>query len=332
MKSRKTGEFERIARIFAPLASGWPGAFGLRDDAAVIRPTEGRELVVTTDTVVAGIHYVGDEPPHLIAQKLLRVNLSDLASMGARPRVFTLNAALPESVGDAWLERFAEGLAEDQRRFGIVLAGGDSVSAPGPVTLTVTAIGEVAMGKAVRRDGGSAGDSVFVTGTVGDGALGLKVLRGDVEGLRPTDAAALIERYRLPEPRLEAGQALAEAASAMIDVSDGLVADLGHLATASSAGAAIEAGRMPLSAAARKALDADPALAETVLTGGDDYELLFAAAPENREMIDGISRDLGLPITYIGRLVGEKGVQVKGDDGNRVPLGRAGFTHGIDSS
>ena len=310
------------------MASGWPGAFGLRDDAAVIRPTDGHEFVITTDTVVAGIHYVGDEPPHLIAQKLLRVNLSDLASMGSRPRVFTLNVALPESVDDAWLERFAEGLADDQRRFGIVLAGGDSVSTPGPVTLTVTAIGEVAMGTAARRDGASAGDLVFVTGTIGDGALGLRVLRGGIEGVRSADAAALVERYHLPEPRLQAGQALAEVASAMIDVSDGLVADLGHLAEASSAGAVIEAGRVPLSGAARKVLHADPGMMETVLTGGDDYELLFTAAPGNGEGIDRISRDLGLPITKIGWLDTDKGVRVLGDDGNRLELRHSGFTHG----
>ena len=281
MTSRKTGEFERIASFFAPLAADFPGALGLLDDAAVMRPAEGCQLVVTTDTIVAGVHYIGDEPADLVAQKLLRVNLSDLAAKGARPVAYTLNIALPSEIDDDWLERFAAGLAADQRRFGIALAGGDSVSTPGPVTLTITAIGEVAAGAELRRVGARPGDAIYVTGTIGDGALGLKVLRGGLAGLSEAHRAALTGRYRLPQPRVACGPRLVGLAHGL----DRRVRRAGRRSRPYRRGLRRRRGRRGRRGAAvrppaRRRWQLDPALRESVLGGGDDYELLFTAPAE----------------------------------------------------
>lgn len=328
MVLRKTGEFERIERLFAPLAAGFPGALDLRDDAALIRPADGCELVVTTDTIVAGVHYVGDEPADLVARKLLRVNLSDLASMGARPLAYTLNIALPDEVGDGWLEAFVDGLAADQREFAVSLAGGDSVSTPGPVTLTVTAFGEVPAGSALQRAGALPGDTVFVSGTIGDGALGLKVLRGALSSLPAAHRQTLIGRYRLPQPRTGLGPRLRGLAHAAIDISDGLAADLGHVADVSGVAACIDAAAVPLSSAGAAALALDPAMRAAVLGGGDDYELLFAAPPAAADAIASLAGELGLPLTAIGRIEAGRGVKILDADGSEVALAATGFRHG----
>lgn len=327
MRSRKTGEFERIARIFAPLAKSFPGALGLLDDAALIAPTADCEFVVTTDTIVAGVHYVGDEPASAVGRKLLRVNLSDLAAMGARPRIYTLNVALPDSVDDAWLEEFAAGLAADQRQFDVVLAGGDSVATPGPATLTLTAIGEVARGKALRRGGARPGDAVYVSGTVGDGALGLKVARGALQALTAQCRDWLAGRYRIPQPRLELGQALAGVATAALDVSDGLVGDLGHIADVSGVGCVVEADRVPLSEPARAALAMDPGLRESILTGGDDYELLFTLPPACEDAVPAMVERAGVPVTRIGRVETGQGVRVLDAAGQAIEFARTGYVH-----
>lgn len=327
MRSRKTGEFQRIARIFAPLAESFPGALGLLDDAALIEPTADCEFVVTTDTIVAGVHYVGDEPASAVGRKLLRVNLSDLAAMGARPRIYTINVALPDSVDDAWLEDFAAGLAADQRQFDVVLAGGDSVATPGPTTLTLTAIGEVARGKALRRGGARPGDTVYVSGTIGDGALGLLAVRGALPELAAQDREWLAGRYRIPQPRLILGQALAGVATAALDVSDGLVGDLGHIAEASGVGCVVEADRVPLSEPARAALTADAGLRETILTGGDDYELLFTLPPERGDAVPAIAEQAGIPVTPIGRVETGRGVRVLDATGQAIEFARPGYVH-----
>lgn len=327
-KAKRSNEFDRIARYFAPLAASCPGALGLLDDAAVIAPQAGAEFVVTTDTIVAGVHYVGDEAPALVAAKLLRVNLSDLAAMGARPRAYTLNIALPDSADDAWLEGFAAGLAEDQERFGITLIGGDSVSTSGPACFTLTAIGEVPAGTALRRGGAGVGDIVYVSGTVGDGALGLLASRDALRGIGAALSAALIERYRMPQPRLDLGQRLRGIASAAADVSDGLAADLGHIADASDVAATIEAARIPLSAAARAVVAADGKYLETILTGGDDYELVFCVPPKHAETVRRIADEVNLPCTSIGRIVEGTGVTVLDAADAPIQLSRSGFMHG----
>src|SRR6266446_5118754 len=222
MAADELGEFERIRRYFAPLAG--PGGLGLVDDAALVDCKPGQRLVVTADAIVAGVHYLPEDPPELVARKLLRVNLSDLAAMGARPLHYVLTTALPQELGPQWLASFAEGLAEDQRRYGIDLLGGDSVGTRGPAVLSLTAIGEVTAGQEVRRSGAKPGDLIWVSGTIGDAFLGLKLLRGDYPELAPEHRDHLTRRFRIPDPRTELGPLLAGIAHAMIDVSDGLLA------------------------------------------------------------------------------------------------------------
>ncbi len=232
-------EFALIARHFRPLAG--PGALDLADDAAVIAPPPERELVLTVDAMVAGVHFLVDDPAELVGRKLLRVNLSDLAAKGAVPLGYLITVAAPRDTPDPWFAGFAAGLARDQAAYGITLLGGDTTSTPGPITLSLTAIGHVAPGAAVRRAGAQAGDGIWVTGTIGDGALGLAAARG-----RLVDSTGyLLDRYRLPQPRI--GLEIAGIASAGMDVSDGLVQDLGHLCRAGGIAAEIEAGAVPLS-------------------------------------------------------------------------------------
>ncbi len=325
---RKSSEFARIERLLAPLAEGFPGAFGLSDDAAVVTPPAGRDLVVTTDTLVAGVHFKGDEPPGLIAAKLLRVNLSDLASMGAAPLVYTLNIALPDEIGDDWLEDFVAGLRADQEEFGISLAGGDSVATPGVLTLTVTAFGLVETGGALRRSGARPGDTVWVSGTIGDAALGLAALRGELPGLDEDARGELTARYNRPEPRVELGCKLHGIASAAIDISDGLAADLGHITGTSGVAAVVESSRIPLSGAARGALAMDRGLLGAVLAGGDDYELLFTAPPGAEEEINALSTAIGLPLTAIGRIDAGSGIRILDETGREIALDRQGWVHG----
>lgn len=323
------GEFDLIARYFAPLAAGAPGAAGLLNDAAVFEPNPDRELVVTADALVQGVHFLAEDSPNLIGRKLIRVNLSDLAAMGAQPRGYLLILALPKDLDETWIKAFAAGLAEDQREFGITLLGGDTVATPGPLTLSLTAIGEVPRGRALMRSTAGIGDDVYVSGTIGDGALGLKALTGQLPNLPAAAREALGDRYHLPQPRLAVGQALAQdgLATAALDVSDGLVADLGHIAEASGLGAEIEAQRVPLSLAARAALEADPGLRPVILTGGDDYELLFTAPEGKAADLTGLADRLDLPLTRIGKIVGERGVRVRDAGGQVISLTGGGWTH-----
>jgi thiamine-monophosphate kinase len=325
MSSDGLGEFGRIARFFAPLAG--PGGLGLTDDAALVECAPGRRLVVTVDALVEGVHYLPDDPPDLVAKKLLRVNLSDLAAKGARPLHYLLTAALPKRLGDEWVERFAAGLAEDQRRFGVDLLGGDSVATPGPAVLSLTAFGEVAAGAEIRRSGAQPGDLVWVSGTIGDAHLGLAVLRGGHAGLAPDERAMLAARFQLPEPRTALGPRLAGIAHAMCDVSDGLVADLGHICDASLVAATVELAKVPLSAPAQRIAHGKPGLAVRLATAGDDYELLFAAPPAATPQIEALAAELGLPVTRIGRIEPGTGVRVMGADGQSVAIEAAGYRH-----
>jgi len=324
-------EFTRIARFFAPLAAGFPGAYGLTDDAARLELEPGEAAIVTTDALVAGVHFIGDEAPALIARKALRVNLSDLAAKGARPLGYTLAAVLPSAIDDAWLADFVDGLAADQAEFGISLMGGDSVATPGPLTLSITALGAV-RGAMLRRAGARPGDRVWVSGTLGDAALGLAVLRGRGPGLDDAARAYLTDRYRLPRPRLALGRGLAGLATAGLDVSDGLVADLGHIAATSGVGALIERDRLPLSSAAAAAVAADPGAWAAVLGGGDDYELLFTVPQEKHDIMVKAASAAGTPVTIIGEIVAADQVPagevvVRDRAGRVVTPASAGYRH-----
>ncbi len=326
-KGGRRGEFELIARLFAPLAREESGAFGLTDDVAALTPKPGQDIVLTTDAIVAGVHFFANDPPETIAQKALRVNLSDLAAKGAVPRAYLLTLAVPPSIGDAWLKAFAGGLKRDQTRFAITLIGGDTVATPGPVMVNIAALGEVAHGKTVRRAGAKAGDEVWVSGTIGDAALGLRLLKGEHLGLSEQHAARLIGRFRVPEPRLGLGQAIGRLAHACLDVSDGLVADLGHIAETSAVGIEIDAGAVPFSAAAREAIANGRAKIGDLITGGDDYELAFAAPASAAPHLTAASAKAKVALSRIGRVVRGKSVAVIGPDGKRLVLPRAGYTH-----
>lgn len=317
-------EFELIERYFAPLARGFPGAYRLRDDAALIAPAPGHDLVAKSDAIVAGVHFLPDDPPELVARKALRVNLSDLAAKGAVPRAYLLDLMLPSTLPERWIAAFARGLARDQEEYGVHLIGGDTDSTPGPVVVAIAAFGEVPAGRMILRGGARAGDTVFVTGTIGDAALGLQALCGALPGLDAKASSFLADRYRLPLPRVKLGPRLLGRASAAIDVSDGLVADLGHLCEASGLAAVVEGPRVPLSAAARAVLDTWPARMTTVLTGGDDYEILFTAPAS-------AAREFDVEAMPIGRMVGPRAKQgqvtILDDSGRPLPFERGGWSH-----
>ncbi len=310
-----SGEFDIIQRYFAPLSAAAPGAFGLGDDAAVLAPRQGYEIVVTTDTIVAGVHYLEDAAPEHVVAKLIGSNLSDLAAMGAKPVCFTLNCAWTKGTSEQDISAFADALKAWVDDYSFPLLGGDTVAQEGQAVFTVTAFGEVRKGKALRRCGAKPGDGVYVTGTIGDGALGLKAAAGELK-LDDAAKAFLIDRYRTPQPRIDVGLTLAGRASACIDISDGLVQDAGHIADQSGTDIVIEIVKLPLSDAARAAVTNDPALMSVVLGGGDDYELLFTS----RNPIPGATR-----IGTVGE--GEGTVTILKADGQPHSLSEIGYKH-----
>jgi thiamine-monophosphate kinase len=319
------GEFELIRRYFAPLAG--PGSLKLTDDAAVVDLQPGRSLVATTDTVIAGVHFLADDPPDLIARKALRINLSDLASMGAEPLGYLLVTALPAGIDENWVAQFSRGLAQDQAEFSISLLGGDTAFTPGPLSLTITALGQVERGKALLRSGAKPGDRVYLSGTIGDSAFGLKLAKGEPLTLSPSEKSSLLDRYRLPQPRLGLGRRLIGVASAAMDVSDGFAADLGHICQASRVGALVEAAKMPVSPALRSVLEVGEASLVEVATGGDDYELLFTAPAAVELLLGRIATELALPLTAVGEIRREPGVIVLDQNGRAVELGPGGYRH-----
>jgi thiamine-monophosphate kinase len=319
----RRGEFDLIATLLAPLAGDDPRALGLTDDAAVIPQKSGLDTVVSTDTMVAGIHFLITEVPDIIARRLLRVNLSDIAAMAAQPVGYFLNLTLPSSVGNDWLEAFASGLAADQDRFGIRVLGGDTTRTPGELTLSVTLFGEVPSGGAVRRSTAQPGEMVFVSGTIGDAGLGLARL---LDGADSDDA--LVRRYQLPDPRVSLGLELRGIASAMADVSDGLVADLGHICAASGLAATIQANDIPLSADARVALAQDGREITQLLTSGDDYELVFTVPADRAEDAEAAAARVNVPVSRIGLVgQGQGGVSVLDSDGTDISPQITGYRH-----
>jgi thiamine-monophosphate kinase len=323
---RRIGEFELIARYFAPLASGFRGAGGLQSDNAFLPADARRDLVVKTDTVVAGVHFLADERPERVAAKALRVCLSDLAAGGATPFVYQLSLALPAHWQERWIASFAGGLAADQRRYDVLLCGGDTVVTPGPLTVTITAFGRVARGKGLGRDGARAGDELWTSGTIGDGALGLLAARGKLRGVDARHHAELEDRFRLPLPRTELGRRLVGVATAAADVSDGLLADAGHIAEASRLAVSIAREAVPLSSAARSAVAADPGLWSCVLGGGDDYELVMAVPPRRRSSLLAAARNAGVAVTPIGHFTRGNGVQLT-VAGRTARVPRTGYVH-----
>jgi len=319
------GEFDLIARYFAPLASQGTPAFGLTDDAAVLTPPAGRDLVFTKDALVADIHFFADDPADYIARKALRVNLSDLAAMGAEPLGYLLALALPKKMTniEEWVGKFCEGLRQDQEGFGWSLFGGDTVSTDGPLMISVTAIGTVEQGRALRRTGARAGDDIYVSGCLGDAAFGLKSLMGDM----PEKNKFLEQRYYLPEPRLALGRKLVGLATAAMDISDGLAGDIRHICALSGHGAEINPDLIPLSDAAGNILASFPAYKSLIWAGGDDYELLFTADIQAREDIQKLAGEFDLPLTRIGQMTAERQIAIRDKDGNNLIEDVQGFRH-----
>ena len=316
-------EFELIRAWFAssPVARA-DVRVGVGDDAALVQPAAGTELAVTTDALVAGVHFHEDIDPAALGHKALAVNLSDLAAMGAEPAWFLLALTLPAQSVPAWLERFAQGMYNLAQAHGVQLIGGDV--ARGPLAITITALGSLPAGQGLLRSGARAGDRIYVTGTLGDAALALAERRGE-QAFAPQERDELKARLERPTPRIAEGRALRGLASSAIDVSDGLLADLGHVLEASAVGARIELAALPLSAAYRRQLGQlgwDYALA-----GGDDYELCFTAPPAAAGRIEALARGAPVPMTAIGEIVAGSGIDIRDPDGRRYQAQRTGYDH-----
>ena len=318
-----------IARTFKPLAKH-PGTFGFSDDASAITPPAGHDLVLKTDGLIAGVHFFPDDPADGVARKALRVNLSDLAAKGAAPLGFLLAIALTKDFDESWLAAFAHGLGEDADAYKCPLLGGDTDSTPGPTSISIAAFGTLPQGTMVRRAGARVGDHVFVSGSIGDAALGLLVRRGEAATWKLDAASAeyLVSRYRLPEPRNALAEALRTHVSAAMDVSDGLAADLAKLCRVSQVSADIEIARVPLSAAARQALRADAALIAPILTGGEDYEILCTVAPDKVRAFTEAATVANVPIAGIGRIVaGAAPPRFLDTKGEAMRFSRPGYSH-----
>lgn len=327
----RPGEMELIARYFAPLAAH-KGARGLKDDAAGITPPEGHELVVTTDTLIAGVHFFGNEPAETLAAKALRVNLSDLTAKGAAPIGYLLSLSLQADWTQAWLADFVKGLAGDQERYGWSLLGGDTTKTPGPLTITVTAIGSLPAGDYVARDTARAGDRIYVTGTIGDAATGYMLLKDDKRagdlGLE-NDAPVLMSLYLAPRPPVAVIAPLRAHARAAMDISDGLAGDCEKMCAASSVSAVIEASRVPLSKPLQRAVAARPDWLETAITGGDDYQVLAAVPPDKAAAFEKDAAAAGVAVTSIGQFGqgGDCAVTVLGLDGEPMSLTHKSYSH-----
>lgn len=318
-------EFELIKTIFAPLARH-EGAFGLSDDAAVLSVPDGFELVMTNDVLVEGRHFAFNASADAIAKKALRTNLSDLAAMGAQPIGYLLGCQFNGGADEMWLKDFARGLSEDQSEFSISLLGGDTTRVGGDKAFSITAIGQVPCGSALRRKGAKDGDDVWVSGTIGDAFLGLQV---QAHGFQPAqdDLTFLLQRLEVPEPRLALGQALRGLASAAIDVSDGLVADLAHIAEVSGVGIEITAEDVPLSEPARHALAGGAVRLTDLITGGDDYELAFTAPAASQKAVEAAAVSTGTPVKRIGRVTAGDSVVTVRQEGQPLDIERTGYTH-----
>jgi thiamine-monophosphate kinase len=323
-------EFAFIAEVLRPLTYGAPEALDLKDDAALLPGPDGSEFVVTTDVLVEGVHFLASDPPDLVARKLLRVNLSDLAAKGADPYGYLLVTCWPHDYSVEARRRFVRGLAEDQQAYGLTLFGGDISSTPGPLTVSATVFGRAPDRRAVLRSGAVVGDRLLVTGTIGDGWLGLQAVTGGLADMDREHLDFLADRYRLPQPRLGIARPLRDHARAGVDVSDGLVADVGHIIEASGQGVRIDLERLPLSPAAQEWVDRqlgrDDALA-ALATGGDDYEIAIAAPPRAVEELSAAAERAGIRLTDIGEFTAGPGVLVA-SHGAPVEVARAGWKHG----
>jgi thiamine-monophosphate kinase len=325
--NKNLGEFEIIKTYFSNLTITEKGAFNLTDDAAVLQVPPGKSFVVTTDTLVEGIHFLENDMPGNIASKLLRVSLSDLAAMGSIPAYYNLSIALNSSINQDWFKAFSNSLLADQEKYDITLIGGDTVSTSGPLTLTVTAMGFVDKGKIVRRGGAKCDDDIWVSGSIGDAALGLKAATGKLDKISEDSKNYLMSRYFKPNPRTLLGPKLVNQVNSAIDISDGLIADLNHICETSNLGAKVKINDIPLSFAATEVLSREPHYIDLILGGGDDFELLFTADKSFRKKKKLITNVLDIKLTRIGTIVSGSLIEIFDRNGNLYTLPKSGYTH-----
>lgn len=312
-------EFALIDQFFATLMGD--DQHVLLDDGAVFTPSSDQQTVIATDTLVAGVHFRTQDPAERIAQKALRTNLSDLAAMGATPFGYLLNLSLPSDMTEPWLASFSSGLAQDQKQFNLKLMGGDTTKTSGPLVITITVLGTIPPKMALARRKAQPGDRLYVSGTLGDSALGLQILNGNFSTVPQDLKSYFIDRYQLPQPRLSLGQKLRGCAHAAIDISDGLLADLEHICKASNLSAWVQLSTLPVSSPLQELLNRSSdqrkhQLLNFILNGGDDYELIFTVAPSESEHIAFLSQQMDIPITLIGHL----GLDDKASDPNHIHL------------
>jgi len=320
-----SGEDDLIGRYFKPIATD-PGALGLADDAAILK-VGGDDLVITTDAVVEGVHFLSGDPPETVARKALRVNLSDLAAKGATPAGFVMSLAL-RNADEGWLASFARGLSDDAIGFGCPLLGGDTVATPGPLTISITAFGRVPPGETILRSGAEPGDRIVVSGTIGDASLGLAILTGKMTVGDAAVREMLLGRYRIPQPRIALAETVRKFARAAMDVSDGLAGDLAKLCAASGVSAVIDAGSVPLSDAARGLMEQGRICLESMVSGGDDYEILCTMAENRFGDFARAARSVGVAATSIGTIVaGNIPPKWFDAEGSEIALPRLSYSH-----
>ena len=330
-----SGEEKFIGLYLAPLAEGFPGAFGLTDDCAELEPLPGHSLILKTDRIVEGVHFLSDDAPEDLGWKLLAVNVSDLAAKAARPIAYLMALTVPEKPEPEWMRRFAQGLGEAQNAFGCVLIGGDTDRRPGPLSIAVTVIGEVRSGRMVRRGGARAGDLVYVSGHLGGAALGLALrLRTPAAkqwGVSQDDSAAALARYLRPAPKIGLRAALANHARSAMDISDGLIKDLDRMCRLTGTGARIDLSRLPLAGGVATVMQQDQAAGLRLISAGDDYEILATVAPENAASFETAAARGGVGVTRLGNVVGAEGVIVADAFENTIAIETAGYDHFDDN-
>ncbi len=319
-------EFDLIEKYSLPLTGGQPGAFDLKDDAALITSQEG--FIVTTDMLIEGVHFLSDANPSLIAKKALRANLSDLAAMGSKPVAYTLAVAIPKKhmKDESWIKAFSDSLAEENASFGVYTLGGDTTSTDGLLTISITAFGVPVNGHILKRSEAYVGDSIFVSGSIGDAFLGLQNMNGSID-VSDNDRKFIESRYWMPTPRTELGQELAAFATSAIDISDGLLAEMNHVCKASSVGAVIQYHALPLSSSAKNILKKYPGLYKAFFSAGDDFELLFTVKAEDVSRCAELSQAYNIQLTKIGEVNSGVDLIVYDDDTRQVEFGEMGYDH-----
>ena len=330
IKSTHFDEFKMIKELLSPLSLGEGGAYGLSDDAAKLNIEKGN-IVLTTDAIIEGVHFPKSEDPKILASRIIRVNLSDIAAMGAVPRAYLLVLALPSSTTLKWIESFVEGLSDEQKEFSISLIGGDTTHTHSELMLSITMIGEIYDNNILLRSGARIGDYIYVSGFIGDAALGLSLIQGRYKSNNISITDYLVNRFRKPTPRIDLGKGLNGIANSAADVSDGLLADLRHICEASGVYAEIYLNDIPISSEAESIIKNDIDSRIELLSGGDDYELVFTVPFELTSQVSQLSEKYNVEIKQIGKIIGaglnEDVITLKDINGKILKVDSEGYQH-----